>query len=55
VNLIDRMLEVYREPVPDPSAPYEWRYRSVVRLTPADVVELAGVSAARVAVADLLP
>jgi Uma2 family endonuclease len=55
VNLGDRVLEVYREPVPDPSAPYGWRYRSVVRLTPADVVELAGVSAARVAVADLLP
>jgi Uma2 family endonuclease len=55
VNLGDRVLEVYREPVPDPSAPYGWRYRSVVRLTPADVVELAGVSAVRVAVADLLP
>jgi len=55
VNLVDRVLEVYREPVPDPSAPYGWRYRSVVRLTPADVVEFAGISGVRVAVADLLP
>ena len=55
VNLVDRVLEAYREPVPDPSAPYGWRYRSVTTLTPADVVELAGVSGARVAVADLLP
>jgi Uma2 family endonuclease len=55
VNLVDRVLEVYREPVPDPSAPYGWRYRSVVRLTPADVVVLASVSAVRLAVVDLLP
>lgn len=55
VNLVDRVLEVYREPGPDPSAPYGWRYRSVVRLTPTDVVDVAGVSGARVAVADLLP
>jgi Uma2 family endonuclease len=55
VNLVDRVLEVYREPMPDPSAPYGWRYRSVVRLTPSDAVELAGVSGVRVAVADLLP
>ena len=29
VNLIDRVLEVYRDPGQDPSAPYGWRYRSV--------------------------
>jgi Uma2 family endonuclease len=55
VNLVDRVLEVYREPAPDPSAPYGWSYRSVARLTAPAVVELAGVSGARVAVADLLP
>lgn len=55
VNLVERVLEVYREPVPDSSAPYGWSYRSVLRLTPPAVVELADVSAARVAVADLLP
>src|SRR3989449_7061646 len=26
VNLVDRVLEVYRRPVPDPSAPFGWRY-----------------------------
>ena len=26
VNLVDRVLEVYREPVPDPAAPFGWRY-----------------------------
>src|SRR5688500_915551 len=55
VNLVDRVLEVYREPVPDPAVPFGCRYRSVIRLTPADVVELAGVSGVGVAVADLLP
>ena len=55
VNLGERVLEVYREPAPDPSAPYGWSYRSVVGLAPPAVVALAAVSAARVAVADLLP
>src|SRR5437588_198482 len=35
VNLIDRVLEVYRDPGPDPSAPYGWRYRSVQALAPS--------------------
>ena len=26
LNLVDRVLEVYREPVSDPAAPFEWRY-----------------------------
>jgi len=26
LNLIDRILEVYREPVADPAAPFGWRY-----------------------------
>src|SRR3989449_8846678 len=28
VNLVDRVLEVYRRPVPDPSSPFGWRYAS---------------------------
>jgi len=55
VNLIDRVLEVYRDPGPEPSARYGWAYRSVVTLTPPDVVEPVGLSGVRVAVADLLP
>jgi Uma2 family endonuclease len=55
VNVVDRALEVCREPVADASAPYGWRYGSVVWLTPHATVELAGVTGARVAVAELLP
>jgi len=55
VNLIDRLLEVYRDPRPDPSAPYGWRYRSVeTRMPPAVVVPLA-LPSTPIAVADLLP
>jgi Uma2 family endonuclease len=55
LNLIDRVLEVYREPAPDPTAPFGWRYtRSEVFAASAFVTPLAA-PAARVAVAQLLP
>ena len=55
VNLVDRILEVYREPVAAPGAPYGFRYRSVTRLRPpATVTPLAAPSAA-IPAADLLP
>ena len=55
VNLVDRVIEVYRTPEPDPSAAYGWRYRSITALTPpADVAPLAFPSS-RIAVGDLLP
>ena len=55
VNLVDRVLEVYREPVAAASAPYGFRYRSMTRLSPpATVTPLAAPSAA-IPVADLLP
>jgi Uma2 family endonuclease len=55
VNLVDRILEVYRQPIPDPSAVFGWRYarRNVLR-APATVHPLAMPSAG-VAVADLFP
>lgn len=54
VNLVDRVLEVYREPAPDPAAAFGWRYRSVHRLTaPASVTPIA-LPACTIAVADLL-
>jgi Uma2 family endonuclease len=55
VNLVDRALEVYRDPAPDSSAPYGWRYRSVERLTGPDRVALLGLPAVHIAVSDLLP
>jgi Uma2 family endonuclease len=55
VNLIDAVLEVYREPERDAGAPFAWRYRSVTRLAaPADVAP-AAFPDARIAVAHLLP
>ena len=55
VNLVNRVLEVYRNPGPEPSAPYGWAYQSVVTLTPPAVVVPVAFTAIRVAVADLLP
>lgn len=55
VNLVDRVLEVYRDPVADPSAIYGWRYWSVTALVPRDVVAPLAFPSIRVAVADLLP
>ncbi len=55
VNLVDRVLEVYREPEPDASAVYGWRYRSVTVLTPPAVLVPLAFTSSPVAVADLLP
>lgn len=55
VNLVDRVLEVYRDPAPDPGAPYGWRYRSMETLAPAAVGRPIGVPLDPVRVADLLP
>jgi Uma2 family endonuclease len=55
VNLVDRVLEVYRDPAPDPAAYYGWAYRSVVTLTPPAVAAPLAFPASRIAVADLLP
>jgi len=55
VNLVDRVLEVYRDPEGDAAALHGWRYRSVLRLTsPAIIVPLA-FAALEIPVADLLP
>jgi len=55
VNLVDRVLEVYREPVPDAAAPFGWRYESMDTLRPPASVSPLAQPGARVAVADLLP
>ena len=54
VNLVERVLEVYRDPERDPSAPYGWRYRSVASLTPPAVVTPLEIPAIAIAVGDLL-
>lgn len=55
VNLIDRVLEIYREPVRDVAEPYGWRYRSVQRLPPSATATPLAIPSARIAVADFLP
>ena len=55
LNLIDRVLEVYRDPVADATAPFGWRYaRLEVFDGSARAAPLAAPSS-RVRVADLLP
>jgi Uma2 family endonuclease len=55
VNLVDRVLEVYREPAPDPAAQFGWAYGVALTLGPdAHVTPLAAPSA-RILVADFLP
>ncbi len=55
VNLVDRVLEVYRGPEPDPSAVYGWRYRSLTLLAPPAVVVPVAFASTQIAVAELLP
>jgi Uma2 family endonuclease len=55
VNLIDRVVEIYRDPGPDLTAPFGWRYTSVDRFRPGDSVTPLDVPAAPLAVAALLP
>lgn len=55
VNLVDRVLEVHRDPAPSPAALYGWSYRTVTILqTPETIAPLAAPTA-RIAVSDLLP
>ena len=55
VNLVDSILEVYREPAMDPDAPYGWRYRSTAILHAGDVVTPLAGPRSTVPVSDLLP
>jgi Uma2 family endonuclease len=54
VNLVDRAVEVHREPAPDASAPCGWHYRSLDRVVPPAAVALAALPSVRIAVAHLL-
>ena len=54
VNLIDRVLEVYRNPARDPDAPFGWRYQSVAVHRPDGTVSPLGAPSALVGISDLL-
>ena len=55
VNLVDRVLEVYREPASSAETPHEWSYRQVQRLGPEANVSPLAAPAASIPIADLLP
>lgn len=55
VNLVDHVLEVYREPVADPDAAYGWRYASTGSLRRDDSVAPLALPGSAILVSDLLP
>jgi Uma2 family endonuclease len=55
VNLVDHVLEVYRDPRPTTSSPYGWRYRSLTTLGRGNVVIPVAFPSAPIGVAELLP
>ncbi|HVX86677.1 MAG TPA: Uma2 family endonuclease [Phycisphaerae bacterium] len=55
LNLRDRSLEVYRDPVTDPDAPLGHRYQSLATLHPPAIISPLAAPAAQIPVADLLP
>ena len=55
VNLVDGVLEVYRDAAPDASAPYGWRYRSLQTLSPPALVAPLVLPSSPIPVAALLP
>ncbi|MDR3637193.1 MAG: Uma2 family endonuclease [Isosphaeraceae bacterium] len=55
LNLIDRQLEVYREPVPDPARNGRFAYHQQTIVTAGGRVAPLGKPGVEVAVADLLP
>jgi Uma2 family endonuclease len=55
VNLVDRQLEVYRNPQPDATAPHGYSYADRTVLHPGSTVRPLALPQATIAVADLLP
>ena len=53
VNLPERRLEVYRDPEPDATAPFGWRYRSVTVLEPGASVSPLARPDLRIQISDL--
>ena len=55
VNLVDNVVEVYRDPAADPSAAYGWRYTSVATLRRDDSVTPLALPDSAIPVLDLMP
>jgi Uma2 family endonuclease len=55
LNLVNRTLEVYRQPGPDRTAPFGWRYASRDVFGPTSAVAPLAAPHARILVSELLP
>jgi len=55
LNLVDRVLEVYREPMPDSTAPFGWRYARVEVLNASARVTALAAPGSSIPVSRLLP
>jgi Uma2 family endonuclease len=55
VNLVDRQIEVYRDPVPDPTQHYGYRYSNQSVIAPPGTITPLALPAVAIPVADLLP
>jgi Uma2 family endonuclease len=55
VNLVQRQLEVYRDPVADSTKPFGFRYNNRTILDPPDKVSPLAAPQASITVADVLP
>ncbi len=55
LNLVDGVLEVYRQPAPSSSAPFGWAYSEVRSLGMPDLISPLAAPEARIPVAALLP
>ena len=55
VNLPDHVLEVYRDPEPDPAVPFGWRYRSASVMEPGISVTPLARPDRHIQVGDLFP
>jgi Uma2 family endonuclease len=54
INLTDRQVEVFRDPVEDSKAAFNWRYASVVPFRPGEQVQLLALPNKSIAVERLL-
>jgi Uma2 family endonuclease len=54
LNLAERVLEVHRDPTPEPTAPYGWRYHLVHGLAAGDVVSPLAAPQSQIPVARLI-